>query len=93
MASAGMENARRATPPAIQEQDARSRKALQEAGGKAMRARRARGAGGAGGARKIAIPAGRRRQGIETIEPGLHAEEILVSTGIISIRIVSIGVV
>lgn len=67
----GMENALRANPQDVREQYERQLKDLQEAYGEAMLELRAR--------KKIAVPAGRGREVIETIRQGLQAEGITVS--------------
>lgn len=67
----GMENALKANPQDVREQYERQLKELQEAYGEAMLELRAR--------KKIAVPAGRGREVIETIRQGLQADGITVS--------------
>jgi putative transposase len=66
----GMENALRANPQDVREQYEKQLKDLQEAYGEAMLKLRAR---------KIAVPAGRGREVIETIRQGLKEDGLAVS--------------
>src|SRR5690625_1983417 len=74
----GMENALRAKPHDIREQYERQLKELQEAYGEAMLELRARNRR-FGAAKKVAVPAGRGREMIETIRQGLKDDGYNVS--------------